>query len=306
VRIRILGSAAGGGFPQWNCSCDNCRNLRAGTLRGAPRAQSSIAVSADGTRWCLINAGPDLRAQILSFDPLAPRSGRRGSAIDAILLTDAEIDHVGGLLSLRETQALRLYCSAPVFEWVFTSNPMFAALIQPAKLIWSPVHDRAIQPIRSSDDRDIGLAYQALFVHGKVPTYVRPGPLASDGATLAYRIIDVRRGSSLLYVPVVREMDDDLLSAVPASACLLFDGSFWSERELESRGVGTRTASSMGHLPIGGSDGSLARLHHLGPMRRIYTHVNNTNPILDECSPERRALEEAGWEVAEDGMEFDV
>jgi pyrroloquinoline quinone biosynthesis protein B len=306
VRVRILGSAAGGGFPQWNCGCDNCKSARSGILRGSARTQSSIAVSADGARWCLVNASPDLRAQVLSFAALAPPGGRRGTAIDAILLTDAEIDHVGGLLSLRETQALRLYCSAAVFAWVFESNPVFAALLQPGKLVWSPVTDRATHRIRAADERDTGLSFQAFFVRGKVPTYVRSAPALGEGATLAYRIVDDQSGSSILYVPAIREIDDDFLAALPAAACLLFDGSFWSDRELESSGVGTRTATSMGHLPIGGAEGSLERLRHLGRMRRIYTHVNNTNPILDQRSPHYAALVEAGWEVAEDGMDLDV
>lgn len=306
MRIRVLGSAAGGGFPQWNCNCDNCRGLRAGTLRATPRTQSSIAISADGARWCLINASPDLGRQIVSFASLAPPSGRRGTSIDAVLLTDAELDHVAGLLSLRETQAQRLYCSAQVFDWLFRSNPVFDALIQPAKFTWSPVHDRGTHPIRAADGADTGLMYEAFFVRGKVPTYVQPVPARSDGSTLAYRIIDPRRGSSAFFVPGIRQVDEDLVTALPSSTCVFFDGSFWSEHEMELRGVGERTASAMGHLPIGGPEGSLARLQELGAMRRIYTHVNNTNPILNETSPERRALVEAGWEVAEDGMDVDV
>ena len=306
MRIRILGSAAGGGFPQWNCNCENCRSARGGALRGAARTQSSIAVSADGDRWCVINASPDLRSQILAFAPLAPRVGARDTAIDAILLTDAEIDHIAGLLSLRESQALRIYCSASVFEWVFQSNPMFAALVEPGKIVWTAVTDRVTHPIRTADDRDTGLAVQAFFVPGKIPRYARALPGNADGATLAYRIVDARSRSSIFYVPVIRELDDAFLAELPTVECLLFDGSFWSERELEAHGAGARTASSMGHLPIGGAHGSLERLRHLNGTRRIYTHVNNTNPILDHRSPERRALVESGWEVAEDGMDLEV
>lgn len=306
MRVRVLGSAAGGGFPQWNCNCDNCRSFRAGTLRAKPRTQSSIAISADGTRWCLINASPDLGRQIVSFSSFGPPGGRRGTPIDAVLLTDAELDHVAGLLSLRETQALRLYCSARVFEWVFKSNPVFDALIHPAKFTWSPVPDRETERIRAADDTDTGLLYEAFFVGGKVPTYVRPPPARRDGSTLAYRIIDPRRGSSAFYVPGITHVDEDLTRALSSCDCVLFDGSFWSESEMARRGVGESTASSMGHLPIGGPEGSLARLEGLGGIRRIYTHVNNTNPILDEASPERRAVVDAGWEVAEDGMDVEV
>jgi pyrroloquinoline quinone biosynthesis protein B len=306
VRIRVLGSAAGGGFPQWNCACDNCRGLRAGTLRAKPRTQSSIAVSADGARWCLINASPDLSRQIASFGALAPPSGRRGTPIDAVMLTDAEIDHVAGLLSLRETAALRLYCSTPVFEWLFGRNPIFAALIESSKLTWSPVDDGGPHPIRAASGAETGLMYEALSVRGKVPAYVRPVAERTEGSTLAYRIIDARRGSSACLVPVVGDVDERLAAALASSACVFFDGSFWSDSEMALRGVGDRTAAAMGHLPIGGPVGSLAKLRGLGANRRIYTHINNTNPILDETSPERRALAEAGWEVAEDGMEVEV
>jgi pyrroloquinoline quinone biosynthesis protein B len=306
VRVRVLGSAAGGGFPQWNCNCDNCRGIRSGTVRARPRTQASLAVSSDGERWCLLNAGPDLRTQILSWAALAPRSGPRDAPIDALLLTDAEIDHTAGLLSLRETRPLRIYSTARVFDWVFKSNPVFASLINPEKLNWTAMTDGGRDPIVTVDGDAIGLGYEARFVRGKVPTYVRPAPADIDGSNLACRIIDSKSGASILYVPAIRELDDAVIAAAAACDILFFDGSFWSETEMESRGVGTRTASAMGHLPIGGPDGSLARLRGLTGVRKIYTHINNTNPILDEDSPERRALTDARWEVAEDGMELVV
>jgi pyrroloquinoline quinone biosynthesis protein B len=302
----VLGSAAGGGFPQWNCNCENCRGVRSGTVRARPRTQASLAVSSDGASWCLLNATPDLRTQILSCASLAPRSGPRDAAIDAVLLTDAELDHTAGLLSLRETRSLRIYSTARVFEWLFKLNPVFAALIQPGKLTWSPLTDGGHDPIRTADGADTGLGYEARFVRGKVPTYVRPAPADAGGSNLACRIVDAKSGASILYVPAIRELDDAVIAAAAACDCLFFDGSFWSETEMESRGVGKRTASAMGRLPIGGPDGSLARLRGLTGVRKIYTHVNNTNPILNEDSPERRALSDAGWEVAEDGMELVV
>jgi pyrroloquinoline quinone biosynthesis protein B len=299
VRVHILGSAAGGGFPQWNCNCVNCAGLRSGALPAKARTQCSVAVSADGSRWSILNASPDLRAQIFSFPELLPKGRVRGSGIDAVLLSDAELDHITGLLSLREVQPIRLYCTPQVFEWVFAANPIFAALNQPDRFRVTRLEDRKVETVGG------GLGFVAIFVSGKVPTYVKTPAASCDGAAVAYRLIDNDAGSSLLYVPAIKEIDERFIAAAAACDCLLFDGSFWSNDEMERRGTGTRTASEMGHMPISGPAGSLARLSHL-QLRKIYTHINNTNPILDETSAERREIEKAGWEVAEDGMDFTV
>ena len=299
MRVHILGSAAGGGFPQWNCNCLNCAGLRTGSLRAKPRTQSSVAVSAEGKRWALLNASPDLRTQISAFPDLQPANQVRASAIDSVLLSDAELDHITGLLTMRESQPVRLYCTSQVYDWVFASNPIFAALNQPERLRVTKVEDRKPVPI------GCGLSFEPLFVNGKVPTYVKPAPANHDGATVAYKLTDAGAGSSLLYVPAISAIDDRFIAMAAECDCLMFDGSFWSENEMEQRGAGTRTASAMGHIPISGPAGSLARLSDLRN-RKIYTHINNTNPILDETSAERRAVEEAGWEVAEDGIDFVV
>ena len=309
MRVRVLGSAAGGGFPQWNCNCDNCAGLRSGTLGAKPRTQSAIAISADGLRWSLLNASPDLSGQISRLPPLAPHHGRRGSSIDAVLLTDAEIDHTAGLLSIRETEPLHLYSTPAVFDWVFKSNPIFQTLVQPGKFTWTPVNDLQVGPIRRVDGAETGLGYEAYSVRGKVAAHARSAGCRHDGSNvegsnLAYRIVDRANGASLFYVPVIRELDPEIIAAIARCDCVLFDGSFWSATEMETRGVGTRTARAMGHLPIGGGDGSLAMLGGLGAIRKIYTHINNTNPILNEDSPEGRAVAGAGWEVAADGMEI--
>jgi pyrroloquinoline quinone biosynthesis protein B len=230
---------------------------------------------------------------------LLPKGGVRGSAIDGVLLSDAELDHIAGLLSLRETQPIRLYCTSRVFNWVFESNPIFGALNRPGKFQSITVEDRKAETI------GCGLSFEAFFVSGKVPTYVKSAVSDSAGAAVAYKFIDVRAGSSVLCVPAIREIDDRLIAVARECDCILFDGSFWSENEMEIRGAGTRTASAMGHVPISGQAGSLARLSDLS-VRKIYTHINNTNPILDETSAERREVEEMGWEVAEDGMDFTV
>ncbi len=223
----------------------------------------------------------------------------RGSSIDAVLLSDAELDHIVGLLSLREAQPIRLYCTSQVFDWVFGSNPIFGALNSPEKFRWSKVQDRKVETI------GCGLGFEPFFVSGKVPSYVKAPPVNYDGATVAYKLIDVRAGSSILYVPAIKEIDGRFVAAAAECDCLLFDGSFWSENEMELRGAGMRTASAMGHVSISGPRGSLAQLRDLS-IRKIYTHINNTNPILDETSAERREVEKAGWEVAEDGMDFRV
>jgi pyrroloquinoline quinone biosynthesis protein B len=258
-----------------------------------------VAVVADGAQWTLLNASPDLSRQLSSLPKLSPTGGVRDSAIEAVMFSDAELDHITGLLSLRETQPIRLYCTPQVFDWVFSSNVVFGALSSPEKFRVIEINDRK----RAAIGRE--LEVEASFVDGKVPSYVKMKPANCDGAAVALKIIDRLTGSSLLHIPAVRKIDNRLIEAAAECDCMLFDGSFWSENEMELRGAGTRTASAMGHVPISGSNGSLARLSDLR-VRKIYTHINNTNPILDEDSAERREVEKAGWEVAEDGMDFTV
>lgn len=251
--------------------------------------------SREGSKWMLLNASPDLRAQISSFPELLPKDGARGSSIASVMLTDAELDHVAGLLSLRETQPLELHCTRRVYEWLFQANPVFGALIEASRFRWEAVENR-----QSTECREAGLSYEAIFVEGKIPAYIKTA-FDGIGSALAYRITSHR--ASMLYVPAIRKIGDELLEVASRCDCILFDGSFWSDDEMARRGVGIRTSLAMGHLRIDGPDGSLARLSHLRA-RKVYTHVNNTNPILDEDSPERRAVERAGWEVAEDGMDI--
>jgi pyrroloquinoline quinone biosynthesis protein B len=258
-----------------------------------------VAVSANGAQWTLLNASPDLPRQLSSLPELSPKSGVRDSAIDAVMLSDAELDHITGLLSLRETQPLRLGCTSRVFQFVFSSNSVFSALNSPEKFRVIEIEDRKPQTI------GCGFTVEAFFVDGKVPTYVKPTPVNSDGAVVALKITDTRTRSSLLHIPAIRRIDNRLIETAAQCDCILFDGSFWWENEMELRGAGSRTASAMGHVPISGPKGSLAQLGDLR-IRKIYTHINNTNPILDEDSAERREIENAGWEVAEDGMDFTV
>jgi len=307
MRVRVLGSGAGGGFPQWNCNCDNCRGFRSGSLRATARTQSSIALSADGARWYLINASPDIRQQINAFDGLFPNHTPRGTPIHAILLTNADIDHIAGLLSLRESQPLCLYSTQQVQKWVLESNAIFRALcLSPTQCTWKTVSTSGQHELIGVDGKDSGLRYQAFAVPSKPPAYLMGLVSQWSEETVGYKITDAYSGRSLAYVPGIKQLDATVAAVLGSCDCFFFDGTCWSDDELVAQGIAQKTALSMGHLPISGPDGSLAQLAGLRSVRRIYLHINNTNPLLIEDSPERRAVEEAGWEVAFDGMDFEV
>ena len=303
----MLGSAAGGGFPQWNCSCANCNGFRAGTLRAAARTQSSIAVSADGERWYLINASPDIRQQINASPWLSPRTAPRDTPIHAILLTNAEIDHIAGLLSLRESQPLCLYSTRQVRDWVLESNAAFQGLFRPpTKNLWHVATTTEPQDLIGIDGKESGLRYEAFLVPGKPPAYLTGLVAESPEATIGYTISDVRSGHSLVYLPAIKHLDTAVKRRLGQCDCFFLDGTCWSDDELVRKGLSQKTSLSMGHVPICGPDGSLSQLADIRRARRIYTHLNNTNPLLIEDSSERRLVEEAGWEVAFDGMTIEV
>lgn len=305
MRVHVLGSAAGGGFPQWNCNCRNCSGLRRGSIRATARTQSSIAVSADGERWYLANASPDIRSQIESFSGLHPRRDARDTPIQAIILTNADVDHVVGLLSLRESQPLLMYATETVRGWVSGSNAIFRVLnVAPKQSRWKKIELNETRPLLGLDGKASGILFEAFAVPGKPPAYLglHAGP---DEATIGLRFIDERSRRSVAYVPGIKQIDSRLEQILRASDCILFDGTCWSDDELIAQGVGAKTALAMGHVPIGGPMGSFNNLP-VAEQRRIYIHINNTNPILDEDSMERRKVEAAGWEIAFDGMDFEV
>jgi pyrroloquinoline quinone biosynthesis protein B len=307
MQVRVLGSAAGGGFPQWNCSCANCNGFRSGTLRAAARTQSSIAVSMDGDRWYLINASPDIRQQVNASPWLSPRTTPRDTPIHAILLTNAEIDHIAGLLSLRESQPLCLYSTRQVRDWVLESNAVFQGLFRPpTKNLWKVVSTTEPQALIGIDDKESGLLYEAFLVPGKPPAYLSGLVAESPEATIGYMISDGRNGRSLVYLPAIKQLDATVKRRLEQCDCFFLDGTCWSDDELVRKGLSQKTSLSMGHVPISGPDGSLHQLADIGRARRIYTHLNNTNPLLIEDSPERQVVEEAGWEVAFDGMTIEV
>lgn len=307
MQVRVLGSAAGGGFPQWNCSCTNCNGFRAGILRATARTQSSIALSADGERWYLINASPDIRQQINTSPWLSPRTGPRDTPIHAILLTNAEIDHIAGLLSLRESQPLCLYSTRQVRDWVLESNMVFQGLFRPpTKNLWKIVDTTGPHDLIGIDGQESGLRYEVFLVPGKPPAYLTGLVAESPEATIGYIIHAVRSGRSLVYLPAIKHLDSSVKRRLEQCDCFFLDGTCWSDDELVRKGLSQKTSLSMGHVPISGPGGSLDQLADLRRARKIYTHLNNTNPLLIEDAPERRVVEEAGWEIAFDGMTIEL
>jgi pyrroloquinoline quinone biosynthesis protein B len=256
----------------------------------------------------LINASPDIRQQIDSFAGLHP-SGTppRSTPIQAILLTNAEIDHIAGLLSLRESQPLCLYSTGQVRDWVLNANTVFRAICRsPSQCTWKTVSTPGQHEIIGVDEKDSGLRYEVFPVPGKPPAYLMDLVSEAKEETVGYKITDTKSGRSFAYIPAIKQTEAGIAAMLGGCDCFFFDGTFWSDDELIHQGMGQRTALAMGHIPISGPEGSLAKLANLRNARRIYIHINNTNPILLEDSSERRAVEEAGWEVAFDGMDFEV
>jgi pyrroloquinoline quinone biosynthesis protein B len=307
VRIRVLGSAAGGGFPQWNCGCGNCTEARRATGRARPRTQESLAVSGDdGRSWFLINASPEIRAQIEGFPGLWPR-GRRDSPIAGILLTNGDLDHCLGLLSLRESHPLVVYATESVRAGFTEGNVIYRTLARfPGQVSWRALALGREQPLGGGESTEGRLTVTAIAAPGKLPLHLETlrAPSPEDGVGLVIR--DARSGGRLAYFSGVAGPSEEIERAADGADALFFDGTFWSSDELIAAGLGTRRAEDMAHWPLGGAAGSLAFLARLGARRRVVIHVNNTNPILLDDSPERRALTDAGVEVAADGMELEL
>ena len=301
MRVIILGSAAGGGLPQWNCGCGNCQDAR---LSGTGRTQSSVALSADGARWVLLNASPDLRVQVAAHPELWPR-GARATPICAVVCTDGEIDHTLGLLLLREsTTRLPVYAPASVAGLLEREWPVFRVLSAYAGIEPRPLPEG--QPVRLADamGATLGISCTAVAVARRPPRYARQS--AAGTYDVGLRLMDEQRGGTLAYVPAAGAVDDAVRSVAAGAGLLLFDGTFWSDGELRAAGADAPTAREMGHLPVGGPGGSIELLPRLGARRTILVHINNTNPILSRSSSERAQVEEAGIEVADDGMEIEL
>ena len=294
----VLGAAAGGGFPQWNCRCDVCRLAWDGDPRVFARTQASLAVSADGERWALLNAAPDLRAQLAATPALHPRGALRASPITAVVLTGAEVDQTAGLLNLRERQPFMLAATADTLG-ILGTNTMFDVLASDI------VTRRAIE-IGQPFVLPGGLTAELFVVPGKVPLYLERGTpqiAAETGANVGVELS--ADGARLCFVPGAAAVPDALRARLERADVVLFDGTLFTDDEMIAAGTGEKTGRRMGHMPIDGADGSLHALDGLGK-RRIYIHINNTNPILIDGSAERRRVEAAGWEVAADGLEISL
>ncbi len=306
MRVRVLGSAAGGGFPQWNCGCPNCRGLRAGAIAATARTQESTAVSADGEAWFLLNASPEIRVQIETFPALHPR-GPRDSPVAGILLTNGDLDHCLGLLSLRESHPLTVYATDRVRRGFTEDNVLYRTLERfEGQVTWRVLKPGREEELTGPEGRPSGLVVEAVALPGKPPVHLmgRYPPDSEDN--VGFRIRERATGRVLAYLSGVAAVTPAVRDALAGAACVFFDGTFWSNDELITLGLGRQRAADMAHLPIGGPEGSLAALADHRTGRRVYIHINNTNPILREDSPERAAVEAGGWTIAHDGLEIEL
>lgn len=305
MQIRVLGSAAGGGFPQWNCNCHNCDGFRQGTLNARARTQSSIAISEDGEHWILCNASPDIRAQLASFDAMQPGRALRDTGIDSVLLFDSQLDHTTGLLMLREGMPLDVWCTAQVHEDLSSGFPLFRMLEHwNGGPRWHEIaaDDAAGFTIPCAPS----LRLTAIPLKSNAPPYSPRRNKPHPGDNIGLFVEDTRSGETLLYAPGLGQPDHNIVAWMARADTLLVDGTVWHDDEMLRCEVGTRTGQQMGHLAQSGPGGMIELLNGLGARRKILIHINNTNPILDESSPERAELAGHGIEVAYDGMHLDL
>jgi pyrroloquinoline quinone biosynthesis protein B len=302
MQIRVLGSGAGGGFPQWNCNCPNCAGYRNQSVSMSARTQSSIAVSENGVDWILINASPDIRHQLASCPEMQPARQLRDTAIKSIILVDAQLDHTAGLLFLREAEHLEVYCTAAVKEDLTNGFPVFPLLNH-----YCGVTVHLISVANDSHFMVNGapnLQFTSIPLFGKAPPYSphRQHPVIGDNIGLL--ITGTQSNSSVFYAPGIEQMTSELKTLLKTVDCILVDGTFWTENEMIDIGVGTKPAKTMGHLPQTGEQGMLSELKKFNQARRILIHINNTNPLLNSDSDAYQQCRENGIEVAYDGMEI--
>jgi len=309
MKIRVLGAAAGGGYPQWNCNHPNSRRARSNDPAARQRTQSSIAVSGDGLDWFLFNASPDLRQQIMENDMLHPRRDLRHSPIQGAVLTNADVDHVAGLLNLRESQPLRLYATRRVLD-VLEANTIFNVLNPDFVRREAMELDKPLDLIKPDGD-SMGLRVIPFAVPGKVALWLEDesrganfGSVEED--TIALEVEDCASGARFYYMPACAKMTEALSDRLRGADLVFFDGTLWIDDEMVRDGVGVKTGRRMGHMSVSGEDGTIAALRDLDIRRKIFIHINTTNPILLDDSKERMAVEAAGWEVSFDGMEVEL
>lgn len=307
MRIHVLGSSAGGGFPQWNCNCPNCHAYRKGSPHLLERTQSSIAISPDDVNWVLFNASPDILQQIKNFPQLQPEPVQsiRDTAIRAIFLIDAQIDHSTGLYMLRENcQPLELWCHRLVHEDLSFGNPLLRVLEHYCGIHW---HDVPLGGGGFSMADLPGLQFTALPLISNAPPYSPHRDQPQPGDNVGVTVTDTGTGKTLFYAPGLGVMEPHVWAAMQAADCVLVDGTLWTDDEMIRLGASQKTSLAMGHLPQSGAGGMLEWLDKLpARTRKILIHINNTNPILDASSPERQVLNQHGIEISFDGMEIDL
>ena len=314
MKVRVLGSAAGGGFPQWNCNCRNCAGLRGGTLRARARTQSSIAIRAGGAQgtpsdarqphsWALVNASPDVLAQLRAHADFQPARSPRDTAVCAVVLVDGQVDHTTGLYMLREsTRPWPLWCTDAVYADLTRGNPIIEVLAHFCRIERRPM---GLDGAGFELEGVPGIRWQALPVAGKPAPYSRNRDFPVPGDNVALAVTDQGSRNTLFYAPGLAGIDTPTWQAMRSAACVLVDGTFWSDDEMIGLGLSHKRARDLGHLAQSGADGMLEWLGRLpDTTRKILIHINNTNPILDEDSPERAELDRRGIEVAWDGMEI--
>ena len=293
-RARILGAAAGGGLPQWNCGCENCNLARAGKIPS--QTQSSVAFTGNGKDWAVLNASPDIRQQFADCPDLHP-TGLRNLPLHSVLVTNGDIDHVAGLLTLREMQPFSIFATRGIHD-VLDENPVFSAL-----------NDSVVRRETVNLDTPVeiapGLTAELFAVPGKVPLYLEGDEVETDMMGEQTVGVHLRAGEKdAFYIPGCARMNDDLRERLAGAALVMFDGTLWADDEMVRAGLGQKTGKRMGHMSMSGPDGSIAAFDGLNVGKRIFVHMNNTNPVLRPDSEERAKAEAAGWTIGQDGMEI--
>lgn len=306
LRVVVLGAGAGGGVPQWNCGCEGCRAARSGGHE-LQRTQASVAFSGDGEHWFLINASPDLRQQLNATPQLHPKAGAlRHTPIAGVILTNSEVDAVAGLLSMREGSPFTVYAHEKVLA-ILSSNTIFNVLNE-KNVRRQPIALREPFEPRLPDGARSGLEVLPFAVPGKSAWYLEgkahPGGESGDGDTLGLKITDKATGKFFYFIAACAEVTDALKAEIDGAALVFFDGTVWRDDEMIRAGLGHKTGKSMGHVAMSGEDGAIARLADLNIDRKVFLHINNSNPALLPGSPERKITEGAGWQIPADGTEI--
>lgn len=301
--IHVLGSAAGGGFPQWNCNCPNCHGVRTGTIQAKARTQSSIAISENGIDWVLLNASPDIRQQLFDFKAAQPARKLRDTGIRDVILMDSQLDHTTGLLTLREGCPIKVWCTDMVYQDLTTGFPVFNMLKHwNGGLQYQQIDPKQAFKIAGFED----LEFIPLIIQSAAPPYSPHRHDPHEGDNIALIIRDHKTQKQLFYAPGLGKIDEQIMQIMRDSDCVMIDGTLWTDDEMQHTGVGSKTGREMGHLYISGEGGSLSYLNQLSRPKKVLIHINNTNPILDENSAQCAELKAHSVEVAFDGMQIEL